>query len=310
MGKYILKRVGIMLLTLLVIITLTFFVIRAVPGDPLASMARNLPEQVKINFYAKYGLDQPLFVQYIKFLKNFIFHFDLGESLVYPGRTVMENIAMFSPVSARLGFQAITCGFVAGISCGILAAFKRNSWPDFLVMFLAILGVSIPSFVTASLLQYNFTVKFMLLPTTGWGETRHTILPTLALCFGSIATYARYMRANVLDVLHQDYILTAKAKGVSNFALIWKHVIRNAILPAITILGPQIAGIFVGSFVIEKIFAIPGFGYNYVSAIQNRDFSMILGQTIFFATLYIFALLIVDLLYGVVDPRIRLAGKR
>ncbi len=310
MLKYILKRVGIMLLTLLVIITMTFFIIRAVPGDPLSSMARNLPEQVKLNFYAKYGLDEPLFTQYIKFLKNLIFHLDLGESLVYPGRTVAESIEKFSPVSARLGGQAIFAGFTVGIGFGILAAFKRNKWPDYVVMFLAILGVSVPSFVAASLLQYQFTVKYMVLPTTGWGKASHTILPTIALCFGSVATYARYMRANVLDVLHQDYILTAKAKGVSSFALVWRHVIRNAILPAITILGPQIAGIFVGSFVIERIFSIPGFGFNYVSAIQNRDFSMILGQTIFFASLYIFALLIVDLLYGVVDPRIRISGKR
>jgi len=310
MSKYILKRVGVMLLTLFVIITLTFFIIRAVPGDPLSSMARNLPEQVKLNFYAKYGLDQPLIVQYLRFLKNLLFHFDLGESLVYPGRTVLETIQKFSPASARLGAQAIVLGFGLGVSFGILAAFNRNRWPDYVIMFLAILGVSIPSFVTASLLQYQFTVKHMLLPTTGWGKFSNTILPTIALCLGSIATYARYMRANVLDVLSQDYILTAKAKGVSNFALVWRHVIRNAILPAITILGPQIAGIFIGSFVIERIFSIPGFGFNYVSAIQNRDYSMILGQTIFFATLYISALLIVDLLYGVVDPRIRINKKK
>lgn len=309
MLRYILKRVGIMFLTLFIIITMTFFIIRAVPGDPLSSMARNLPEQVKINFYAKYGLDQPLFIQYLKFMKN-LFMLDLGESLVYPGRSVAENIKRFSPVSARLGIQAVIFGFTTGVSFGILAAFKRNKWPDYVVMFLAILGVSIPGFVTASLLQYYFTVKIPLLPTTGWGTTAHTILPTIALAFGSVAAYARYMRANVLDVLHQDYILTARAKGVPRFSLIWRHVIRNAILPAITILGPQIAGIFIGSFVIEKIFSIPGFGFNYVSAIQNRDFSMILGQTIFFAALYITALLVVDILYGLVDPRIRISGKR
>ncbi len=310
MFKYILKRVGLMLVTLFIIITLTFIIIRAVPGDPLSTMARNLPEQVKLNFYAKYGLDQPIYIQYFTFMKNLIFKFDLGESLVYPGRTVIETIKMFVPASLRLGAQALVVGVTIGITLGVIAAFKRNQWPDYVVMFIAILGVSVPSFVVASLLQYQFTVKYMFLPTTGWGETKHTILPTIALCFGSIATYARYMRANVLDVLHQDYILTAKAKGVSKFALVWRHVIRNAILPAITMLGPQIAGIFIGSFVIEKIFSVPGFGLNYVQAIQNRDFSMIQGQTIFFATLYVTALLFVDLLYGVVDPRIRISGKK
>lgn len=309
MFRYILKRVGIMLLTLFIIITLTFFIIRAVPGDPLSGMARNLPEQVRLNFYAKYGLDQPLFIQYVRFMGNLL-RLDLGESLVYPGRSVAETIRRFSPVSARLGFQAVVVGFTLGVTFGILAAFKRNKWPDYVVMFLAILGVSIPGFVTASLMQYYFTVKYPLLPTTGWGTTGHTVLPTIALAFGSVAAYARYMRANVLDVLHQDYILTARAKGVPAYLIVWRHVIRNAILPAITILGPQIAGIFIGSFVIEKIFSIPGFGFNYVSSIQNRDFSMILGQTIFFACLYITALLVVDILYGVVDPRIRISGKR
>ncbi|MFX0548075.1 ABC transporter permease [Hathewaya histolytica] len=308
MGKFILKRLGYMILTLYITITITFFLIHAVPGDPLASLARNLPPQIKANYYAKYGLDKPVATQYGIFMKNLVLHGDLGESLTYPGRSVGETIKNYAPISGRIGIQAILMGFVIGVTLGIIAAFNRNKVPDYVVMFLAILGISIPSFVLAALLQYFFTVKFMILPSTGWGEFKHTILPTIAMSFGSIATYARYMRANCLDVLGQDYIITAEAKGVSKISLIVKHVIRNAILPAITILGPQIAMIFIGSFVIESIFSIPGLGQYFVSSVNDRDFTMIMGQTIFMSSLYIIALVVVDIVYGLVDPRIRLSS--
>jgi len=282
--------------------------IHAIPGDPLASMARNLPPQIRANYYAKYGLDQPVIVQYGKFISNLVLHGDMGESLAYAGRSVGKTIASYAPISARIGGQAIALGFTIGVILGILAAFKRGKWPDYLVMFIAILGISVPSFVIASLLQFGFTVHWMILPSTGWGEFKHTILPTIALSFGSIATYARYMRANCLDVIGQDYILTAKAKGVSKLSLVFKHVIRNAILPAITLLGPQIANIFIGSFVVESIFAIPGLGQYFVSAISDRDYSMIMGQTILVSALFIVALFVVDIVYGLVDPRIRVSN--
>lgn len=304
MLKYVSKRLLYMIITLWVVITITFFLMHAMPGDPLASLARELPPQVKANYYAKYGLDKSVPQQYVLFLKN-LCRGDLGESLKYPGRSVTDTIAKHAPVSGRLGIQAIAIGVVVGIVLGIIAAFKRNRWPDHLVMFIAILGVCLPSFVLAALLQYVLSVKFELFPTAGWGTGKHTVLPTIALCFGSIATYARYMRSSVLDVINQDYILTAKAKGISEFNLIIKHIIRNAIIPAITILAPQIANIFAGSFVIENIFAIPGLGSNLVDSINNRDFSMIMGLTIFYCALYIISLLIVDILYGIVDPRIR-----
>lgn len=306
MLKYVSKRLLYMIITLWVVITITFFLMHAMPGDPLASLARELPPQVKANYYAKYGLDKSVPQQYVLFLKN-LCRGDLGESLKYPGRSVTDTIAKHAPVSGRLGIQAIAIGVVVGIVLGIIAAFKRNRWPDHLVMFIAILGVCLPSFVLAALLQYVLSVKFELFPTAGWGTGKHTVLPTIALCFGSIATYARYMRSSVLDVINQDYILTAKAKGISEFNLIIKHIIRNAIIPAITILAPQIANIFAGSFVIENIFAIPGLGSNLVDSINNRDFSMIMGLTIFYCALYIISLLIVDILYGIVDPRIRLS---
>ncbi|AWZ49152.1 ABC transporter permease [Hathewaya limosa] len=310
MLRYVLKRFGYMLLTLFIASTITFFLIHSIPGDPLADLAKKLPPQVKANFYAKYGLDKPVVTQYGRFMKNLVLHADLGESLTYPGRSVGDTIKEYAPISARIGLQALVLGVSLGIFLGIVAAFNRNKGIDYFVMFIAILGISIPSFVLAALLQYFLTVKFELLPTTGWGEFKHTILPTIAMSFGSIATYARYMRANCLDVLGQDYIVTAEAKGVSKPALVFKHVLRNAILPVITILGPQIAMIFVGSFVIESIFGIPGLGQYFVASVQNRDFTMVMGQTIFIASLYIVSLFVVDILYGLVDPRIKLSSSK
>ena len=307
MGKYILKRIGYMLLTLLIVLTITFFLMHSIPGDPLAHMAKKLPEQIRINYMKKYGLDEPVIIQYLKFLKNVVTKGDLGESLRYPGRSVTETILGHAKISGRLGFQALLIGVTIGIILGIIAALNRNKWPDYLVMFTAILGITVPMFIIASLLQYFFSVKYELLPTFGWGKFKYTIIPTIAMCFGSIATYARYMRSNVLEVAGQDYILTAQAKGVSPFNVVRKHILRNAILPAITILGPQIAGIFTGSFVIEKIFGIPGLGSYFISSINDRDYTMIIGTTIFYATLFIISQLVVDLLYGVVDPRIKVS---
>lgn len=307
MGRYVVKRIAYMFLTLWIITTLTFFLMHSIPGDPLAHMAKNLPEQIKINYYKRYGLDQPVTVQYAKFMKNVLTEGDLGQSLRYPGRSVTDTILTNAKVSGRLGLQAIAVGVTIGIVLGIVAALNRNRWPDYLVMFIAILGVTVPVFIIAALLQYFFTVKFELLPTTGWGKFKHTILPTLAMCLGSIATYARYMRSNVLEVINQDYILTAQAKGVSQFNIVRKHVLRNAILPAITILGPQIAGVFTGSFVIERMFGIPGLGFYYINSINDRDFTMIIGTTVFYAALFVVSQLVVDLLYGVVDPRIRVS---
>lgn len=309
MKHYLVKRIISMIITLLIVITAVFFIVRMIPGDPLASMARNLPEQVKLNFYAKYGLDKPLLEQYFSYMKE-LFNGNMGASLVYTGRTVTKIIKTAAPVSARINLQAIFFGVGIGLILGLIAASKKNKWPDYLVMFIAVAGVSVPSFVMATSLQYFFTVKFKLLPTIGYvagmGGFKYTILPTIALSFGSIAIYARYFRASVLDVLSQDYILTARAKGISGYRMAWHHIGKNALLPVITILGPQIAGIFIGSFVIESIFSIPGFGQIYVDAINNRDFTMILGQTILINGLYIFSLFVVDMIYGLVDPRIKI----
>lgn len=308
MARYIIQRIFYMLLVLWVVATITFFLMHSIPGNPLAHMAKNLPEQTKKNYYAKYGLDKPLIIQYEKFMKQAI-HGDLGESLRYPGRSVSETIGKLSVVSGKLGGQALFIGFFLGILLGIIAALNRNRWPDYLVMFIAILGITVPVFVTAAIFQYYFTVKLPWFPTTGWGSFKCTVLPTITLCFGSIATYARYMRSSVLEVVNQDYILTAQAKGVTGFNVIRKHVLRNAILPSLTMLGPSVAGIFVGSFVVESIFGIPGLGFYFISSINDRDFTMILGNTVFYTAIFILSLLITDILYSIVDPRIRITNE-
>lgn len=301
-----------MVFTLWVIITLTFFLMNALPGDPISSKAKQLPEQIQANLRAKWLLDKPISYRYIVYLKNLL-HGDLGESIVTPGETANQIIAERFPASARLGLQAISLGLIIGLIFGIIAAFKRGTWVDYLVMLFAILGISIPSFVVAVLIQ-----KYLaggVFPIIGWPSKdmwtsglKYTVLPTVALCVGSVATYSRYMRASVLDIVNQDYILTARAKGLSEGEVIRKHVIRNAILPIITIVGPQIANIITGTFVVEKIFVIPGLGQYYVTSIESRDYTMIMATTIFFSFFYVVSLLLVDVFYGIVDPRISITG--
>lgn len=304
MWRYILKRIGYAVLTLLVVVTLTFFLMRSIPGDPLAIMARALPDQTRANFYAKYGLDKPLSTQFWMYMKNLL-RGDLGESVVFPGRSVSGTIASTSPVSGLVGGIALVIGFVIGITLGVIAALYKNRWPDYLVMFIAILGVTTPVFVLASLLQYFAAVKLGWLPPSGWGQPKHLVLPVIVLSFGPIATFARYMKSSMLDTLSQDYILTAQAKGLSNRAVIWRHALRNSMLPIVTILAGRIVGVFTGAFVVERMFGIPGIGFYYISSINNNDYSMILGTTVFYAALFVLAQLIMDLAYALVDPRIR-----
>lgn len=304
MFKYIIKRSIYMIVTLFIITTVTFFLMHNIQGDPLSAMGKTLPPQTVANYKAKYGLDKPVVEQYGVFLKNAL-KGDLGSSYKFPGREVSETIKKTAPVSGRIGGQAMLVGLLIGITLGIIAALNRGKWSDYLVSILAILGITIPVFIMGSLLMMLFSVKLHLLPTTGWGGFKYTIIPTIAMCFGSIATYARYMRSTVLEVLSCDYILTAKAKGVSKFNIVRKHVFRNAMLPIITIIGPQIVGIFTGSFIVETMFSIPGLGFYFVSSIQSRDYPMIIGTTIFYAFLFLVALLIVDIVYGFADPRIK-----
>jgi len=314
MARYILKRLLYMGITMWIVITVTFFLMNSLPGNPIEVSLRKLPPEIKKNIMAMYGFDRPIHERYVKYLGNLI-KGDLGESIETPGLKANTVIAERFPASARLGLQAVFVGLVIGLILGILAAFKRNTWVDYLVIVIAIAGVSIPGFVIAALMQQFLGGVF---PVIGWPSKstdwltglKYTVLPTIALSFGSIATYARYMRTSVLDVINQDYILTAKSKGVPGIAVVWKHIIRNAILPVITILGPQIAGIITGTFVIEMMFSIPGLGQYFVNSIGVRDYTMIMATTIFFAFLFIISLLVVDLLYVLIDPRIRLTGEK
>ncbi len=305
MLRYAIKRIGYAVVTLLIVVTITFFLMRSIPGDPLSHRAQALPEQTRANYYAKYGYDKPLFTQYTMYMKNFL-RGDLGESILYPGRSVSQTIAKTSPISGAIGGIALVIGFGIGITLGIIAALNKNRWPDYLVMFIAILGTTVPVFVLAALLQYFVAVKLHWLPSSGWGQTRHAIMPIMVLCLGPIASFARYLKASMLDTLSQDYILTAQAKGLSRRAVILKHVLRNSMLPIVTILAGRIVGVFTGSFLVERMFGIPGVGFYFVNSVTNKDYSMILGTTVFFAALFVFAQLAVDFVYVLVDPRIRI----
>ena len=309
MGKYILKRILYAVIALFVVSTIAFFAVRMFPGHPIEAMTEKLPDEIRQQVFEQYGFDKPIMEQYKLFFKELFTEGDLGESLKYRGRKVTDTIASYAPVSGLLGAEAIAIGVISGIILGIVAALNRGKWLDYLVMFIAVVGIAVPNFVLASCFQYFLTIRFHLFPTTGWEGFSYTVLPALALSFNSTAKYARYMRANCLDVLNQDYIITAKSKGMSKFRLIRKHVLKNSILPIITLLGPQIALMFGGAFVIERIFAIPGLGSYFVSSVTDRDYTMVMGQTIFIAALYILSVLIVDILYGFIDPRIRVSQR-
>ena len=235
-------------------------------------------------------------------------HFDLGESILYAGRSVTGEIARTSPISGMVGGTALIIGTLIGVVLGIIAALKKNRWPDYIVMFIAILGATIPVFVLASLMQYVFAVKLGWLPASGWGKPSNMVLPVIVMGFGSVATYARYIKSSMLDTLGQDYVLTARAKGLSERAVILKHVLRNSLLPAVTIFSSSVVGVFTGAFVTEKMFSIPGIGFYYVSSINNNDYTMIMGTTVFYAALFIIMQLVVDFAYMILDPRIRVSS--
>lgn len=304
MLRYVLKRIAYGILTLFVLITLTFFMMRALPGDPFIGDKTPSPTTLA-NMEAKYGLDKPPIVQYFIFLGNCV-RGDLGVSISYENRSVNEIILSSFPISMDLGARAILFALVAGILLGAVAAVKRGSITDSLSMFIAIVGVSVPSFILGALLQYFLAVKLRLVSVQGWGTFAQSLLPSFALGMSSLATVSRLMRTSMLDVLSQDYIKTAKAKGLSQRKILWRHALRNAIMPVITIIGPTVAAVFTGSFVVESIFNIPGLGKYFVTSIKDKDFTMISGTTIFYGALLILCTLVVDLLYGVVDPRVKL----
>jgi len=300
--RYIIKRFIVSIITVWILATLTFFLIRALPGDPFLS--EKITPEIKANMMRYYGLDKPLPVQYATYMSNLL-KGDMGYSLRYKNREVNDIIADAFPASAELGVRSLVFSVTVGLILGIIAALNHNKGWDYASMVIAVIGVSVPSFIVGSLIQYLFGIKWRILPVAQWKSFAHTIMPTFALGLGTLALIARLMRTSMLEVVGQDYIKTAKAKGLSPFQVTVKHQIRNAILPVVTVLGPLVATLLTGTFVVEQIFAIPGLGRHYVLSIQNLDYTMVMGLTIFYGAFLVFMNFLVDIAYGLVDPRIR-----
>jgi len=306
MKRYLVKRIGYMLVTLFVIVTITFFLMQFLPGTPFTNPEKLTDQQMTI-LNAKYGLDQPVGIQYIRYVGNLV-QGDLGYSFQHEGRTVSSMISDRIGPSAFIGLQALIFGAIIGLILGIISALKHNSIFDYGSVTVAVIGMSIPSFVFAALLQYYVGVKLEWLPVALWEGYSSTILPSFALSVTVTATVARFIRSEMLEVLGQDYVITARAKGMNENQVIVKHVIRNALIPVVTMLGPLAVSIMTGTLVIEKIFSVPGLGEQFTLSILVLDYSVIMGITIFYSALFIFVVFLVDIIYGFLDPRITYNG--
>jgi oligopeptide transport system permease protein len=304
MIKFLGKKAAILFLSLFIVTTLTFFLMHAIPGDPFVQ-DKAIPEEILKALHKHYGLDQPLYVQFGKYLQG-VLHFELGPSFKYEGRMVNDIIADGFPVSFYLGMEALFIAVFGGIVLGSIAALNHLRWQDHLTMVIAVIGISVPSFILASFMQYILAMKLELLPVARWGDFSQTIMPAISLAALPMAFIARLTRANMVEVMQQDYIQTAKSKGLNSFQIIFRHVTRNALLPVVTYLGPLTASILTGSFAIEKIFGIPGLGQWFVTSITNRDYTVIMGTTIFYSAILMLSVFIVDLLYCFIDPRIKI----
>ena len=306
MLAYIIKRVFNAVLVLWVVITITFGLMHAIPGGPF-TVEKSLPPVVLKSIEERYKLNDPLYKQYGDYLTNLV-QGDLGPSFKYPGRSVNDIIKDGFPVSFQLGMEAVLIAVIIGIPAGVLAAVKQGKWQDHAVNFCTTLGVAVPSFVVAALLIYVLSTKLHLLPSAMWEGWQYQIMPALALSGMPMSFIARLTRSSMLDVLGQDYIKTARAKGLSRLTVLFKHALPNSLIPVITYIGPMAAGILTGSFVIESIFAIPGLGQYFVTSIYNRDYTVILGVTIFYSVIVIVLNMLVDLIYPLLDPRIKIGS--
>ena len=308
MLRYTIKRVLYGLLTVYFIATATFALMHMVPGDPLMGEKAATPE-IRANLMKKYGLDRPILVQYFVYMGNML-QGDFGISFTQKNRSVNDIISGHFPVSALLGVLAITYAAIGGILFGALTAVFRNRWPDYIIMFLVILGITVPSFVFAAvgqllIVKLNQVVGTTVFPVAGWGSIEQMIVPSLMLGLGTMAYLTRLMRSSMLEINNADYIRTANAKGLSPIRVFFSHQLRNAVLPVITILGPTVAAITTGGFVVESIFAIPGLGRYFVQAVQQSDYTVIMGLTVFYGAFLVFMIIAVDVIYGFIDPRIR-----
>lgn len=306
MAKFIFKRLITIILTVWVVVTITFIMMHAVPGGPF-STKKKIPPVIKEAMENKYHLHDPLIKQYFDYIGN-VMHMDLGPSFKWEGMTVNDFIEKGFPISAKLGILAIALSLAVGVPFGIISAIKSQMWQDHAITIMATLGVCIPSFVFANVLIYAFGLKLNWLPIYGLNSIRSYILPVVGLAIADIAFLSRLVRSSILEVLEQDYVTTARAKGLPSFIVLYKHVLRNALIPVVSFMGPMISGILTGSYVIEKIFVIPGMGQYFIQAISNRDYTVIMGITIFTTFLMVFCVMASDVLYGVVDPRIRIEG--
>ncbi|KOO47922.1 ABC transporter permease [Viridibacillus sp. FSL E2-0187] len=307
MIQYIIKRFFMMVLTVLLIATLTFFLMHAIPGSPFDDDRTSNPT-IQENLEKYYKLDQPLPVQYANYLKAIV-TFDFGPSIKKPNDSVNSLLARGFPISFELGIITILVAVLSGVTLGTLAALRHNGIIDYLAMTFAVIGISIPNFILATLLIQIFAGELKWLPAATWQSPLHMILPTLALATGPMAIIARLTRSSMLEVLTQDYIKMARAKGLKPSRIIIRHALRNAMMPVVTIMGTMLAGILTGTFVIERIFAIPGMGKYFVESINNRDYPVIMGSTVFYSAFLVFMLFLVDIVYGILDPRIKLHKK-
>ena len=305
---YIIKRIFNAFIVLWIVITITFFLMHAIPGGPFTA-EKSLPPYVLHSIEERYKLNDPLYKQYGDYLCNLV-QGDLGPSFKYPGRSVNDIIKDGFPVSFKLGIEAILIAIIIGIPAGILAGVKKDKWQDRAVNFFTTLGVAVPSFVVAALLIFVLSTKLHLLPAAMWNGWRYEIMPALALSGMPMSFIARLTRSSMLDILSQDYIKTARAKGLSWSKVLIKHALPNSLIPVVTYLGPMTASILTGSFVIETIFAIPGLGQYFVTSIYNRDYTVILGVTIFYSVIVIVLNMVVDLLYPLLDPRIKIGEEK
>jgi len=302
--KFIIRKVFLLAFSLFLVASFTFFLMQAAPGDPFLQ-EQAIPDEIMKSMYKHYGLDQPWYIQYVRYLKGLI-TWNLGPSFKYEGRTVNDIIQEGFPVSFILGIEAIFISVFTGVLLGTFAAVRRGRWQDHLSMIVAVIGISVPNFIMATFLQFIFAMKLDILPVARWGSFAHSILPALSLAALPTAFIARLTRANMVEVLEQDYVQTARSKGLSEIRVVFKHVLKNSLLPVISYLGPLSSAIITGSFIVERIFGIPGLGGWFVTSITNRDYTVIMGVTVFYSALLMVSVFLVDIFYKLIDPRLQI----
>ncbi|HEY63225.1 MAG TPA: ABC transporter permease [Caldilineae bacterium] len=309
MTRYIIGRLISLVFVFFAVSIITFLLMHSVPGGPFDETKMPLPPEAKANILRKYGLDRPLWEQYARYMWRAL-HLDFGVSYQSPTESVTELIRRVWPPTIQLGLATIAFAYSFGLFFGILAAIRQNTWLDYIVTFLATMGITVPNFVVATWLVLLFAVRLRWLPTGGWEEPKHVIMPMLAYALGPMALVARYTRVSMLEALHADYVRTARAKGLTEKRIILRHVLKNALIPLITVLGPEIPNLLTGSIFIESVFRIPGLGSFFVTSIWERDYPLIMALMLLVAGLWGFTYLLSDILYTIVDPRVRLTGRQ